>query len=256
MERQLVSIRTKINIVSDLHLDTYKTVFGTTYPNIINRNNADILIIAGDLCEYNNIHLYKSFLQDVCDSYKEVLYVPGNHEYYNSHLNVKFNMFPDNMIVLNNTTYVKNGIAFYGGTMWASLENMQQKYIDILPNMVNCFNMIEDLTIDKCISMYNKFIEGLYEFDLERYNKKVVISHFSPSEISTSKRFENSPINPYFSNDIDKFIETSSIDLFVHGHLHNNVDYHIGKSRIICNPRGYPNEKFDLYGYTYKTVII
>jgi hypothetical protein len=38
------------------------------------------------------------------------------------------------------------------------------------------------------------------------------------------------------------------VALWVHGHVHNQRDYHIGATRVVCNPRGYvdePNFGFD-----------
>jgi predicted phosphodiesterase len=32
------------------------------------------------------------------------------------------------------------------------------------------------------------------------------------------------------------------IDLWIHGHVHNCVDYRVGGTRVICNPHGYGNE--------------
>jgi len=32
------------------------------------------------------------------------------------------------------------------------------------------------------------------------------------------------------------------IDLVIHGHVHNSADYHVGRTRVICNPHGYGNE--------------
>ena len=28
----------------------------------------------------------------------------------------------------------------------------------------------------------------------------------------------------------------------VHGHIHSQQDYMIGDTRVVCNPRGYPDE--------------
>ena len=30
--------------------------------------------------------------------------------------------------------------------------------------------------------------------------------------------------------------------LIVHGHTHRRMDYMLGDTRVICNPRGYPGE--------------
>ena len=36
---------------------------------------------------------------------------------------------------------------------------------------------------------------------------------------------------------------TDNIKLWVHGHTHDEFDYKIGITRVVCNPRGYPKEK-------------
>jgi Icc-related predicted phosphoesterase len=30
--------------------------------------------------------------------------------------------------------------------------------------------------------------------------------------------------------------------LWVHGHIHHRADYRLGSTRVVCNPRGYPEE--------------
>ena len=34
-------------------------------------------------------------------------------------------------------------------------------------------------------------------------------------------------------------MDNPNIKLWIHGHVHNNFDYMIGDTRVICNPRGY-----------------
>jgi hypothetical protein len=37
-------------------------------------------------------------------------------------------------------------------------------------------------------------------------------------------------------------VESSGAALWIHGHLHRADDYVIGSTRVLCNPRGYPDE--------------
>ena len=57
-----------------------------------------------------------------------------------------------------------------------------------------------------------------------------------------SPGYENSSLNPYFCNSLDDLIKNSNIHTFVHGHVHSNHNYYIGKTNILCNPLGYPGE--------------
>jgi hypothetical protein len=39
---------------------------------------------------------------------------------------------------------------------------------------------------------------------------------------------------------MDGFIlDHPEICLWTHGHTHEDFDYHIGSTRVVCNPRGY-----------------
>ena len=35
------------------------------------------------------------------------------------------------------------------------------------------------------------------------------------------------------------FIERYEPALWVHGHMHDSFDYRLGRTRVVCNPRGY-----------------
>jgi len=51
-----------------------------------------------------------------------------------------------------------------------------------------------------------------------------------------------------FASNMEDLIFETGPDLWVHGHIHDSSDYRIGKTRVICNPRGYahePNPDFD-----------
>lgn len=34
-------------------------------------------------------------------------------------------------------------------------------------------------------------------------------------------------------------------DLWVHGHMHNSVDYRVGATRVVTNPRGYAGHEIN-----------
>lgn len=81
--------------------------------------------------------------------------------------------------------------------------------------------------------------------------KVVVVGHHSPSKMSTKPRYEkNVLVNGAYSSDLSEFIlDHPQIKLWTHGHTHNEFDYMIGSTRIVCNPRGYHlyEEQADLF---------
>jgi hypothetical protein len=49
-------------------------------------------------------------------------------------------------------------------------------------------------------------------------------------------------MNGGYSSDLDAFIVANpQIKLWTHGHTHEDFDYMVGTTRIVCNPRGYIN---------------
>jgi Icc-related predicted phosphoesterase len=71
----------------------------------------------------------------------------------------------------------------------------------------------------------------------------VVITHHAPSPRSIAEKFRDSLLNPAFASNLERFIVAHQPALWIHGHMHDSFDYSIGKTRVVCNPRGYfPNE--------------
>jgi len=80
--------------------------------------------------------------------------------------------------------------------------------------------------------IYNKFDE-----------KFVVVGHHAPSKQSTHPRYKDDTImNGGYSSDLTKFIlKNPQIKAWTHGHTHDQFDYMVGSTRVLCNPRGYVN---------------
>lgn len=73
--------------------------------------------------------------------------------------------------------------------------------------------------------------------------KTVVMSHHSISPLSVSEKYANLPSNAAFVSDLSGWMhEEWAPILWVHGHTHEAFDYRIGNTRVIVNPRAYPNE--------------
>ena len=59
---------------------------------------------------------------------------------------------------------------------------------------------------------------------------------------SQHPRFAGSLITGGFCSNLESRIQQWKPDLWIHGHVHDPMDYRIGKTRILCNPWGHPNE--------------
>lgn len=74
-----------------------------------------------------------------------------------------------------------------------------------------------------------------------RDSKFVVCGHHAPSKLSVKPRYKNDDImNGAYSSDLSEFIlDHPEIKLWTHGHTHDQFDYMVGDTRVVCNPRGY-----------------
>ena len=100
------------------------------------------------------------------------------------------------------------------------------------------FSPVDAVVDHKAMLEYIRLmIEGKFD------QKFVVVGHHSPSRQSTHPRYAAEAImNGGYSSRLDNFIlDHPQIKLWTHGHTHEDFDYQIGSTRIVCNPRGYIN---------------
>lgn len=71
--------------------------------------------------------------------------------------------------------------------------------------------------------------------------KYVVVTHHTPSWQSCAPKWRGDRIlNGAFHTELGDFIAyRPQIKLWIHGHTHEDLDYEISTTRIVCNPRGY-----------------
>lgn len=71
--------------------------------------------------------------------------------------------------------------------------------------------------------------------------KHVVVTHHTPSWQSCHEKYVHDRVmNGAFHTELGDFMAyRPQIKLWVHGHTHDDFDYTIGETRVVCNPRGY-----------------
>ena len=240
----------KFRIYSDLHLE-----FASFTPP---SGDFDAVILAGDIfIKGRGLEWAKESFPD-----RSVIYVMGNHEYYGKaypkHLTELVKSAEgSNIHILDNKDITIDNIKFLGCTLWTDFEMFGDPRIAgyHCQGIMNDFKKIRLSpkysrlrTIDAAM-MHKKSLRWLESELIESAAEKtVVVTHHAPSKQSLpGHRLEKLDSAAYASN-LDEFVKQYSPNLWVHGHIHHSCDYHIGNTRIICNPRGYPdepNEKFD-----------
>lgn len=238
----------KLQIISDLHLE-----FGCipSIWNEITRCDSDVIVIAGDFSGYEEV--FKDLLNLYEDSGKPIVFVPGNHEYYGSSrktldlLFKEFNEVHPNIHVLIENDVIINDTLFIGSTGW--WDGSGGPVTDSCKRGLNDFRYIFDLLNEENESgvKWGKQSYKFFETSLLQniYNgscdKVVCITHHMPSKRCIHPQFYGSPINTCFANDWEDLIEQFQPNLWVSGHTHSSYDFNIGKTRLVCNPQGYPS---------------
>jgi Icc-related predicted phosphoesterase len=231
----------KLLILSDLHLEFTTINEQKKFIKSLD-NDVDALILAGDITTRTNLI---NNLELFCSSFKNVVYIHGNHEYYGSSIKSitdRMNILlaqNKNLFWLNNSTCVIDKQRFVGTTLWFPFEKTKKN--QDLSYFLNDFEKIEDFSmiVDSENQKSQKFLTETVQ------NTDIVITHHLPSKKSISSRFENNDLNMFYITHLDEFIVERGPKLWVHGHTHDSFDYEINhkneltKTRVICNPRGY-----------------
>lgn len=249
----------RVKIASDLHLEFANCKFQ-------NSANADLLVLAGDIFVANRWKSqYDKFLNMVTDEFPNILYIMGNHEHYcgdfsrtENILREKFSKY-SNFHFLNNEKYETQEIIFWGGTLWTDLHNNDPMVCIHGQSAMNDYKVIHykdrALYPSDIYESNQKAMNSLQDF-LCLNKRCVVISHHAPSMQSIDEKYKAEPyLNYLFANQLDFMIEHHpQIVLWVHGHVHNNSDYYVGNTRVVCNPRGYSGQ--EVHTNTWKLQVI
>jgi predicted phosphodiesterase len=233
----------RIQLLSDMHLD-HSRDWGDAFVESLDFSDADVVVLAGDVA---NAPVFYRGLVKVAQKAapKPLVYVLGNHEYYGSdRLAVRNQLahLPANVHWLDYNSVTIDGVTFLGGTGW-----FDQRKIDPMMELnFSDFHYIAGLRQWVYVehAAYRKFLaqQALRAFE----GKRVLVTHHAPSYKAVLPRWQRSTINDFFYVDCEAEITKLRPDLVLHGHMHSGLDYQIGTTRVVCNPRGYPGERQDM----------
>lgn len=229
----------KLHILSDLHLE-----FSTFDPF---KTDADVVVLAGDIAKKSNgiIWAREAFPN------KEIIYVPGNHEYYGAQradtlAQIRLAAHHCNVHLLDNDEVIINGTRFLGSTLWTDFclfgSDTKESAMIHGGHDLQDFRLIHEgvmlLTPARSIVLHEQSLAWLTaKLDTPFDGKTVVVTHHLPSEKSVVERFKQEWLAACFASELDYLF--GKMDVWIHGHTHDNLDYKVSGTRVICNPRGY-----------------
>ena len=85
--------------------------------------------------------------------------------------------------------------------------------------------------------------------------KTIVVTHHLPSMKSVNRRYLTDSLTPAFASACDDLLDLGA-DLWIHGHSHDSCDYMVnGRTRVVCNPRGYSDRDGPQYGFENRNFV-
>ena len=260
-----------IAVCSDLHLE-FSDI------ELKNTENADVLILSGDICVAHSLHdhpvdkpipedamkpgrnqsaayKYREFFKRVNNEFPNTIYVSGNHEFYHGRFPDAYDWLREEIKNYSNIHFLDkeqveiDGVTFVGGTLWTDMNRNDPTTMHLIESMINDFRIIRNSQrnyarfspLDSVVHHREtlEYIKSVVDSDASK--KYVVVGHHAPSSLSIHEKYKNEYyMNGGYFSDLSEFIlDRPQIALWTHGHMHDPFDYMMGETRIVCNPRGY-----------------
>lgn len=257
----------KLAICSDLHLE---------FADITLKNEgADVLILGGDIMIAQELHdfkaddtkfadqltrrgkaeRYRDFLTRCSAEFPHVIYIAGNHEFYHGKYPDAYSYLEEECQAFNNVYFLEQSIkvicdvTFIGASLWTDMNKGDRNTLLMIKERMNDYRVIRNSTRNysrleplDTVDRHRKTLDYIESVIKSDPNKKyVVVGHHAPHKNSVKPGYaEDFVMEGAYSSDLNDFISLyPQIILWTHGHTHDQFDYCVRDTRIVCNPRGY-----------------
>lgn len=242
----------KFALYSDLHLECFREPWQPPALDV------DVVILAGDIGRHTH------GIQWAADAFRqapvspEIIYVTGNHEYYDAHLGMLAELRAPRLErmgvhFLERRTFHWPGVRILGCTLWSDFclhgARKLDAYMDVARRSINDYWMIRArdgrrLEPFDTLALHRKAVRWLdAELGKPFDGKTVVVTHFAPHRECVAPQHEGGEVTPYFVTDLAWLMAKHRIDVWCYGHTHTNNDFIAENGcRVVSNQRGYANE--------------
>jgi predicted phosphodiesterase len=193
-----------------------------------------------------------------------VVYVPGNHDLYWDRGEERYTIHDQiergrdraaalGIHLLLDAAVVVSGMRLMGGTLWTNFGLSPHGLPHAFRTAQGRFGMNDYRRIRTGPRSRNRIEPGdvlamhratraFIEGELARHHDgpTVVVSHHAPHPASLPD--PHADLAWCYASDLTDLILNGGPDLWVHGHVHRAADYTVGRTRIVCNPRGHHDE--------------
>ena len=249
----------KIRVLSDLHLECDE-------PEAIPHADADLVVLAGDI--HNHAEGIRWAAQTF-DPDTPVIYVPGNHEYYDGEFGALETAMRDAAVSVDNVHYLNNAAwtdpagrwRVLGTTLWTDFELFGASDEALAASFDAAAKALLDFrgpiqvtwsadtqasetparlfTVADALALHRQSRAWLEQELAKPFDgTTIVVTHHAPHRASLAERFANDLASAGFISHLPSLVR-EPVALWIHGHTHTGFDYVTGGTRVVCNPRGY-----------------
>jgi predicted phosphodiesterase len=227
----------RIRVFSDLHFEVHAD-HGKSFVDSLDPSGCDVVVLAGDIAAHEC--LYKA-LDMFCQKFERVIHVPGNHEYYYAGRGKVHNTLQkikgkhsDRLTLLDRGIFSWKGKRILGTTMW-------------FPKTPAAAEVLSTWSDASAIAGFQKWVswenqQSVAFLRREMREGDIVVTHYLPSWRSVHPKYAGEASNLLYVCDVEDLILERKPALWIHGHTHNELDYTIGSTRVVCHPFGYHGE--------------
>lgn len=252
----------RLLIYSDLHLESHSF---TPPPEAV--KEADVVILAGDIKERGGLDSARQMFPG-----KQIVYVPGNHEFYNLHWGRALSQMRSQaeeleIHFLEQDEVTIDGIRFLGCTLWTDFKFFGEHFEEQvklecrrhLPDYLAIWidDNKQDLADGNQIRFPPKRL--ITPDDTQRWHRQsrawletalaggdpsrtVVITHHLPHRRSVARQYRQHHTSGAYATRLPASL-IQRCGLWVHGHSHESINHRFGdahhETRVMSNPRGY-----------------
>ncbi len=246
----------KILVLSDLHLEWQK--FRLVHNDRRIDDGVDVVVLAGDISEgVQGIRWARE-----CFVTKEIVYVPGNHEFYGHNIDATSEHMKEvakrmGVHLLQRYSVTIGGVRFLGATMWTDFEvfgaDNRAKCMHEAGMVMNdywCIKTSEGFERNTSGGIRQRLFmpaDSLREHQLNTSwldaelatgdpYKTVVVTHHAPHWNSVELKYAADMVSAAYVSDLTRLMGLSRY--WIHGHMHSESDYVVNGTRVVANPRG------------------
>lgn len=235
---------TSLYLASDLHLEFQPPVFPLVPGDAI-------VVLAGD------IDRALDSMEWAVETFQtqRIVMVAGNHEHYRGHVQDDISemshvssLSEGRVSYLENSVCEAEGYTFLGCTLWGKPterdirdERYSLGFTDFV--LTRCGEDRHVMRYRDVWDMHDESVAWL-ESELGKHDpdRTVVVTHNTPHPGCGDPQYAGDAGNWFFTVDLGGMIERHQPRLWLCGHTHYPVDYSVGRTRIVNNPRAYRHE--------------